>query len=192
MTRRNWMAMVLCSGVIGAVAAPVPAGQDADDSKPVTIKLGRSGNVQLTAPALWKRQEPRFNMIDYEFAAPAPHEDLATARVTIMGAGGNVKQNIERWKGQFAPQGRQVSIKERTIADQPVHVVDIAGTYLDRPGGPMFAARAVPRKDYRVLAAILVTEAGRYYIKMYGPQATVKHHEKAFQKLLNSLVVQSP
>ena len=184
--------------VLSIVVAPVAAsaeGQQGDEKKkgePTTIKLGRNKNVSLKAPATWKRGKPRFNMIQYEFAAPAAKEGPADARVTIMGAGGDVKANIARWQSQFHDQGRKFSTKQLDVAGQEVHMVDIAGTYLDRPAGPMMGGKTTRRENYRVLAAILVTTQGRYYIKMYGPQATVAAHEKAFQAMVKTLQIDRP
>ena len=46
------------------------------------------------------------------------------------------------------------------------------------------------RDDYRMLAAIIETKAaGNYFVKFYGPKATIAENEKAFQELLLSLVV---
>ena len=192
--RCGWMCLVL-SIVVAPVAASAE-GQQGDEKKKGSSQRPSSWdadkNVSLKAPATWKRGKPRFNMIQYEFAAPAAKEGPADARVTIMGAGGDVKANIARWQGQFHDQGRKFSTKQLDIAGQEVHMVDIAGTYLDRPAGPMMGGKTTRRENYRVLAAILVTTQGRYYIKMYGPQATVAAHEKAFQAMVKTLQIDRP
>ena len=121
--------------------------------------------------------------------APGKNADALTARVTVMGAGGDVEANIARWKGQFQESGRQFTEKELVVDKQKVHLVDISGTFLDRPAGPMMRGPATPRENYRVLGAIMSTPHGRYYVKMYGPRATVKHNEKAFHALVESLRV---
>ncbi len=160
-----------------------------DTVAPIQLVLGKDGKITLEASGTWKANKPRFNIVDYEFEAPGENPDDTPARVTVMGAGGDVKSNIERWKGQFQDAARKLTTKELVVADQQVHLVDISGTYLDRPAGPMMRGSATPRENYRVLAAILSTTRGRYYVKMYGPRDTVEHNVKAFDALVHSLRV---
>jgi gluconolactonase len=106
-----------------------------------------------------------------------------------------VEQNIDRWISQFTqPDGKSTrgsaTVKERQIAGQQVHTVDISGTYRDQLG-PF--APATDRENYRLLGAIIVTERlGRYYLKMVGPKATVDANEKAFEQVVESLSVKAP
>ena len=47
-------------------------------------------------------------MVQYEFNAPADaKEGEAPVRITVMGSGGGLQGNLERWYGQFSqPDGR--------------------------------------------------------------------------------------
>ena len=154
-----------------------------------TIKLA-DGRFELDAPASWKHQQPRVRIIDAEYAIPAAEGDENDGRLTVMGAGGSIEQNIDRWIGQFQ-QADGGSTKERTksekktISGLEVHLVDIAGTFSDRRG-PF--APAVERPDYRMLAAIVETgKFGNYFVKFYGPRKTVAENEEAFSKMIESL-----
>jgi hypothetical protein len=81
-------------------------------------------------------------------------------------------------------------VEKQTIAGKTVHYVDVAGTYKDSPSGPFAGGKTIKREDYRMLAAIVETkEAGNYFLKFYGPKATVGENEKAFQQVLGSLQV---
>ena len=72
------------------------------------------------------------------------------------------------------------------MAGLKLHLVDIAGTYKDSPGGPF--APSVTRPKHRMLGAVLETEKyGNYFIKLTGPERTVAAHEKAFAAMLDSL-----
>jgi hypothetical protein len=138
----------------------------------------------MNVPAVWKPQTPRVKLIEAEFSIPAVEGDPADGRCTVMGAGGTVQANIDRWVAQFAKTERNRSEK-REIAGQEVHLVDLVGTYKDQRG-PF--APAELREDYRVLGAVIVTrDLGLYFVKFYGPKATVSAHEKAFLDMLNSL-----
>ena len=101
-----------------------------------------------------------------------------------MGAGGSVDANVKRWIGQFL-QTKKRDVTKETIAGQEVHLVDVVGTYNDRPG-PF--APGVKRENYEMLAAIIVTEkSGKYFVKFYGPQKTVEANKKAFRAMIESL-----
>jgi hypothetical protein len=144
------------------------------------------GQVTMKAPTGWTKQQPRVRMIEAEFSIPAVEGDEIDGRCTVMAAGGSVRANIDRWVAQFAKTDRNRTEKKE-IAGQEVHLVDLAGIYKDQRG-PF--APAELRENYRVLGAIIVTQnRGQYFVKFYGPRATVSAHEKAFLEMLNSLQV---
>jgi hypothetical protein len=166
-----------------------------DEKKEPTPFTVADGKLAFKAPGEWTKKKPKSNIIEVEFEAPAAKGDEIAGRLTIMGAGGDVKQNIERWYGQFLqPDGSdtkdKAKLEKKTVGGNPVHVVDISGTYKDTPGGPFAGGKTVNRENYRMLAAIIETKAaGNYFVKFYGPKATIAENEKAFQELLGSLVV---
>lgn len=144
------------------------------------------GNISMKAPDDWVKQKPLVRMIEAEFTIPAEQGDPADGRCTVMGAGGSIQANIDRWVAQFDDPERQPTVKKE-IGGQQVYLVDLAGTYKDQRG-PF--APAVLRENYRVLGAIIETQNhGLYFVKFYGPQATVTAHEEAFQEMLDSLRV---
>jgi hypothetical protein len=103
-----------------------------------------------------------------------------------MGAGGGVKANIDRWKGQFTNLATDKT-EEKKVAGQEVHIVDLAGTFRDQRGP--FAPAEI-KEDYRMLGAIIVTEKhGDYFIKFYGPKKTITENEKKFHEMVDSLKV---
>jgi len=183
---RGLTGILLVAGVgIGMARAAEPA----QDERTIAVADGR---ITLVAPEGWVRKQPATRIVDFEFAAPAAEGDTTGGRLTVMGAGGSVEANIDRWIGQFSqPDGTSTRdravIEQLQIAGQKVHRIDISGTYDDRPG-PF--APAVQREQYRMLAAIVVTEnLGQYFLKFYGPRRTIAAQEDAFQKLLESLTV---
>jgi hypothetical protein len=170
-----------------------PAGETTEKAAPEPIKVVvAGGNIQFTASGKWKPVTPRSRMLESELQIPKVGDDENNGRLTIMGAGGDIDANINRWKGQFTqPNGSDTSdktkVEEKKIADQTVHMVDITGTFLDSVGGPM-SGKKVERTNYRMLAAIIETDAnGKYFVKFYGPKATVDKNAKAFKKMIESL-----
>ena len=162
------------------------------EKKGETISLSQ-GQVTLSAPAEWKKKQPRSRIVAYEFAAPSSDKKLADGRFTVMRAGGSVQANIDRWVGQFkqadgSSSKKTAKISEKKIKQQKIHLVDLSGTFSDRRG-PF--APAVEREDYRMLGVIIPTEkAGQLFLKFYGPKETVKAHEQAFMKMLDSLNIE--
>ena len=138
------------------------------------------------------RKQPKTRIVEHEFAIPVVGGDEIEGRFTVMGAGGGVDANIQRWLGQFTqPDGSSTKEKSKVqkmqINGVEVHYVDIAGDFKDQPG-PF--APAVTRENYRMLGAIIVTEkAGMHFLKLYGPKATVSGQEEPFKQMLNGLKV---
>ena len=183
------VAALLCRAASVALWAACATTASADEpATKSTFSLG--GAYQLKAPATWVAKPPRTRIVEHEFAVPAAKGDELEGRVTVMGAGGSVEANIDRWVQQFTqPDGGstkdRAKIKKLTAAGQDVTLVDLSGTYLDRPGPQ---APGVERENYRMLAAIVQTkQAGNYFIKFYGPQRTVTENEAGFQQMIESL-----
>lgn len=179
------------AGVVLLTAAPAARGQAVAD-RAATFTIA-DGGFSMTAPAEWKRMEPKSRIVETEFQAPGAGEAVA-GRFTVMGAGGTVAANIERWFGQFSqpdgsPTKDKASTKAVSLAGCTVTFVDIPGTFKDMPGGPFAGGQAVERPDYRMLAAIIETpEAGNYFLKLTGPAATVAAHADGFRKMVEGLV----
>ncbi len=148
------------------------------------------GQVAFTAAAGWKKVQPKNRIIEAEFEVPAAKGDEAPGRLTAMGAGGDVEANISRWAGQFtAPAGGEVKpqIDKLTVDGSEVQLVSLSGTYKDTPGGPFAGGKTVLRENYQMLGAICQTKAGNYFLKLYGPKATIAENEKAFRSMVESM-----
>ena len=115
-------------------------------------------------------------------------------RMTVMGAGGSVEQNIDRWYGQFAqPDGSatkdKAATKKLSIAGCRVTIVDVSGTFKDMPGGPFAGGKPIERPGYRMLAAIVETPSqGNHFLKFYGPGETVAKHADGFRAMVEGMV----
>ena len=173
-------------------------GVDAQEveEKVQSVRFGDE-KLQMDAPAEWEKVQPRVRFIEVEFAIyDSEEKNPKKGRLTIMGAGGSIEANIERWVGQFEqPDGKDTrddatTIKEKMVASQDVTMVDISGTYLDRPI-PVRPEQVTKRENYRMLAAIIATESlGNYFVKFYGPAEIVKQNEESFGAFIESLKVE--
>ena len=156
------------------------------------------GALTLKAPATWESVKPRFNMIEAEIKiakSEGEAEDERDGRLTVMGAMGSVEANINRWYGQYSqPDGGDTAdaatVTQSKVNGLDVTWVDIKGTLLDRPGGPMAGGKVIERENYRTLAAIVQTgEFGQYFIKLYGPGKTIADQEEAFKSFVESVTI---
>lgn len=187
----------LVLAVVAGLAGPVrPTGwllaaDPAPDASEFTVADGR---FSLAAPAAFKRVRPKSMMVETEFSLPPVAGDDNPGRLTVMGAGGTVEANIDRWFGQFSqPDGSvtkdKAAVKKLKVAGCAVTLVDVTGTYKDMPGGPFAGGRAIERPDYRMLAAIIETGgAGNYFLKLYGPAKTVGNSADGFRKMVEGMV----
>ena len=185
------------SAALVAIACLAGAAAAADKEAKNEKMLLSDGRFELTVPDAWQRKQPRVNIIEYEYEVPAATGDGRPARVTVMGAGGSIEDNVNRWYGQFrqpddADTSKTAKVEEKEVAGQKVTLVDVTGTYLDKPGGPFAGGQTVERENYRMLAAIIETthqgkKTGNYFIKLIGPKQTIADSKKGFEKMIDSL-----
>lgn len=197
MTTRHLMtiprAALLAVGLVAAGGWQPALAQPAVAEAALAFTIADDG-LSLEAPTGWKRVQPKSNMIETEFSIPASEGDAAAGRMTVMGAGGSVQANIDRWYGQFSqPDGSatkdKASTKKLNVSGCAVTLVDVSGTYKDMPGGPFAGGQAVDRPNYRMLAAIIeVPDRGSYFLKFYGPAATVSANADGFRKMVEGMV----
>jgi hypothetical protein len=150
------------------------------------------GKLTLTAPANWTEKKPAITFIEAEYSIPPVQGDENPGRLTAMGAGGSVEDNIKRWADQFSGDGgaAKPKVDKLTVSGTEIQLVDLSGTYADSPGGPFAGGKKVMRSNYRMLGAIIQTkDKGNYFLKLYGPKATIDENEKGFQEMVKSLKV---
>src|SRR5262245_15156478 len=178
--------------VFALVAAGLAASGKAQDKNASerTLTLAE-GKLTLVAPEGWMKKQPANRIIEAEYAVPPVKGDETPGRLTAMGAGGSVEQNVSRWVDQFVGEG-DAAVKPKldklTISGCEVQLVDLAGTYKDTPGGPFAGGKPTLRENYRMLGAIIATkDAGNYFLKLYGPKATMAENEGKFMELVKSM-----
>ena len=103
--------------------------------------------------------------------------------------GGGVEANLERWAGQFEqPDGSssRAAMKStaRTLKGVPVTDVDLGGTYVAEtsPG----SGERVREEGWRMLASILQSSAGDYYVKLVGPAPTIARWEASYERFVEA------
>ncbi|HEX8793623.1 MAG TPA: hypothetical protein VF765_21920 [Polyangiaceae bacterium] len=118
--------------------------------------------------------------------APGDTED-AECFVITFGAkgGGTVDDNVDRWVKQFDPQTSPPVRTTRTVHGMNVTRVEVAGTYkaMQMPR----EAPTSPHGSWRLIGAIVEAPSGLWFIKLTGPDATVKAAAKEMDALLDSV-----
>jgi hypothetical protein len=155
---------------------------------PAPVELG---GLKSKPPASWKEVPVSSPMRLKQFALPGKKGE---AELVIFffgqGQGGSAQANLDRWKGQFQPPAgkklEEVSkVTTTKIGAANATTLDISGTYLFK-ASPMAPGEPEPRPDHRMLAVVLETPKGNYYLKLVGPAATVEQNKRAFDAWLKA------
>ena len=182
-----------CLIVLALVAAGCQGtGEKTSSDSASTVALAVD-NLRFEVPTDWHARKPDSDArkAQYELTGPDT-SDAASLVVYYFGPGGagNLQANIDRWVGQFAdssgqPPQEQSRVTARTVAGMQIHSVDVSGRYIAQvtPGSD----DRYDKPDYRMMAAIIETQDGRYYIKAVGPRRTIDRHEEAITMFLDSV-----
>ncbi len=149
------------------------------------------GAIALKVPDAWKVQMPSSSMRKAQLVAEGSKgpAELVVFYFGERGAG-SPQDNIDRWVGQFTTaDGAPVTnadLKELEINGQKVSRVEVTGRFASNMA--MQGQAQAPVDDQRLIAAIVSTASGPYYLKLLGPNATVMEQRTAFDGMLNSIV----
>ncbi|MGE3820587.1 MAG: hypothetical protein AB7I30_14335 [Isosphaeraceae bacterium] len=168
----------------GLVAIALTA---ADEPKTQTIS---AGGLTFQAPADWKKAEKLDQMRQAQLGISPAEGDTYPGELVLFvfpGGAGGVEANVQRWRSQFRGEdGAPPKADVRTVPGQNVKVsrVEMAGDY----SPPSFTGRpAQPRENARLLGAIVITEDAGYFLRLIGPDKTVKNISGEFDKLIASI-----
>jgi len=183
------LALLLSMGLIAGTEAQA---QDSKDEGTKTKTL-RAQGLSMEVPEPWKSVEPesRMRALQLEVGPAEGDEDPAELVVfAFPGGAGGVDANVQRWRRQFANEdGRPAKASTEKVEGQNIEstFVEIAGRYVAavRPGSP----QRYDKPDYLMLGGIAMTPKLGYFIKMVGPDKTVKQARPGFKKMLESLEV---
>jgi len=149
--------------------------------------------LKFTVPPGWSEEERTSSMRIAQYRLAREEGDTENGSVVLyyfgQGQGGSTRANIERWIGQMK-QAEGVSSKEVAreqsfdVNGLKVTAVDVAGTYVAEtsPGSGNFENKP----GYRLLAAVVETPNGPYFVKLIGPEKTVARWNESFFEFLKS------
>lgn len=184
--------LALCSGCEESTTSkeppPIPTAKSLDAppvAKPKTS--GATGEVEernfdgavFQVPVAWEEAATQSTFVKAEFQVPGPD---GPARLTLSTAGGDVADNIGRWKGQFLREANDPAPKESslTVDGRDATLVELFGNYQDmlKPG--------VPQQNSAMLGVVIPLRGTNYFVKLTGPRSTVTEARDTFLKFVET------
>jgi hypothetical protein len=160
-----------------------------------TQKISARG-LSFQAPAAWKSTPPASSMRLAQLAIEPAKGDKDPAELQVFafpGGAGSVDANVKRWQSQFVDKDGNpptVTKEKRKGKNVDVTFVEVAGRYVAAvsPGSD----QKLDKPEYSLLGAIVETPAVAYFLKLVGPDKTVKEAKPAFDDLIASITVEAP
>jgi len=143
------------------------------------------GGLKSTPPDTWKDVAVTSPMRLKQFTVPGKDGDAELVVFFFgQGQGGDTQANLDRWKKQFEPPAGKTledvsKVSTVQLKTGKATVLDVKGTYQFK-ASPMAPGPAEPRPNQRMLAVVLETPKGNYYIKLVGPEKTIEKNKKGF------------
>jgi hypothetical protein len=199
MSNRNRLPWVILLALAAGCASGDTLAPDTVEPEPLpeapvghTAAVVEQSGLQFTAPEGWEQQEPTNKMRKHQYLLPRAEGDPGDGELVVFhfgGGGGSVEANIERWAGQFEQEDdgstrERATIREAEVNGMKTTFIDMGGRYKAEtsPG----SGERVDRPDYRMLAAVIESDHGAYYVKAIGPRATLERWSDAFESYVNS------
>ncbi len=145
-------------------------------------------SLRFAAPEEWEAQPPSNQMRRYQYQLPGGGGELI---VYSFSGGGSVAANIDRWRRQFTgPDGKEVpaaEVKQERFQVGPFQttLMEVAGQYTASMMPGMGAQD--PQADYRMIAAVIETDGGPWFVKATGPsEALAAQREQIMNFILSA------
>jgi len=142
-------------------------------------------------PDGWTRTEPTSAMRLAQVSLAAAAGDKNPAELAMFhfpGTGGSAAANIERWQNQFTgPKGQPGSQSAQTdtmmVGLFTVITTDVTGTQI-ASGGMTGSGPATDLSNMRMIASVIETPSGNWFIKAVGPVKTMSAHESRIRDFI--------
>ncbi|MDP7528109.1 MAG: hypothetical protein QGH61_02075 [Candidatus Marinimicrobia bacterium] len=175
---------------LSSSSSAAPQSVSAQPASVVASSRIRIGELTVTVDEGWIQEAPSSSMRLTQFRLPASEPGIDDAELAVFSSiGGSVQDNLSRWFDQFSqPDGSDSQEKARvqkfSVNEMSTTIADLTGTFT---GGGMPMSQPVEKKDYRLLAAIVVGASDVYYFKLVGPDKTVERWATSFGEFIGDL-----
>jgi hypothetical protein len=164
------------SGMMMPPGHPTIGGEHGMTAPPVAGKP-----LRFTAPATWKSEAPSSSLRVAQYRVPratGDTEDGVVVVSTFPEMRGMTQMNVDRWIAQFGqpdsrPSKNVAKVTTMEVAGMKTTILRITGTYENHTGWAMCAAD-------------IETPEGPWFVKMTGPEKTIKENETAFDAFVRS------
>jgi hypothetical protein len=166
--------------------------QETDHAASTTPNSDPTLAVSWTSPADWASETPTSSFRKAQFLLPRAQDDKEDASCIVFhfgGEGGGAQANLDRWSSQFKqPDGSAstaaAKTEQLTVNGLTQTRLDLSGTYLFKTT-PM-APHHTEKPDFRMLAAVVESSSGPWFVKLVGPEGTVSKWEASYKQFLDS------
>ena len=149
--------------------------------------------LQFSSPKGWVEEPSTSSMRVAQYKLPKTAGDAEDASLVVYffgGSGGSIQANLDRWTSQMAqPDGSnskdKAKIANPTVNGLKVTMLDVTGTYQAEttPG----SGERLNKSNYRMIASVIETSGGNYFIKLVGPAKTVQKWRTSLDSFLNTM-----
>jgi hypothetical protein len=146
--------------------------------------------LKFEAPKTWKSTPPTKQSRRAELKVEPTEGDDYPAELIVSafpGAAGSVEANLERWQNFFKDEdGKSPKIESKKVQAKNVEVTqaETSGHYYPASFG---GAKEPDRPGARLLGVIVTGEKYSYYIRMVGPDKTMKKLKDDFDEMVKSI-----
>ncbi len=185
MNRLDVLRRATIAGSLVLALAAIVLGADDEPKQTIDAK-----GMKFEAPKAWKSSTPSSAMRRAQLKAePVEGDDYPAELVVfaIEGGGGTVEANLERWQKMFKDEdGKNPEIESKKVKGKNVDVTraETSGHYYPAQRGPV---KEPDRAGARLLGAIVMGDGVGYYIRMIGPDKTMKKLRDDFDAMLKTI-----
>jgi hypothetical protein len=158
----------------------------ADDAKQTIDANG----LKFEAPKSWKSSTPSSAMRRAQLKVEPLEGDDYPAELVVLaipGGGGTVEANLERWQKMFKDEnGDNPKIESKKVKGKNIEMTraETSGHYYPAQRG---GVKDPDRPGARLLGAIIMSDNNGYYIRMVGPDKTMKKLRDDFDAMLKTI-----
>ena len=181
----------MCKTILMLLLIGTACNLAAQQASPATKPPTQQSKLKFTVPAGWVDEERTSSMRVAQYRLPKAEGDNEDASAVLyyfgQRQGGSATANVERWIRQMQqPEGNAKEPLTQKLESNGLQIttVDVAGTYVaeSSPGSGQF----LNKPGFRLLAAVIETPAGSYYVKLVGPENTVAKWNDSFTSYVKS------